>query len=346
MGVHVGTPKVVRDPMTRRVEYIGPVVNAAARITAMTHGGQIVMSHAAHDKIVNVAAAADDGSASAASSFGGRMVSLGKFEMADVAHGARLYELKVEGLEGRFFGGVTKDGDTTSSSGAPSSGTATTKEPRSDASGSSGGGDDGGRSGGSGDMQTAVGEGMMFKEDTFLTSANLCRWIIDFGEVQVGKQVGLGSYGVVFRGKWKGVEVAVKRFIKQKLDERRMLEFRAEMAFLSELHHPNIVLFIGACVKKPNLCIVTEFMKLGSLRDILANNGVKLAWKQKLRLLRSAALGINYLHSLHPVIVHRDVKPSNLLVPPSSAHTTRHDTTRHDTTRHDTTRHDTTHTQH
>ncbi len=104
-------------------------------------------------------------------------------------------------------------------------------------------GDDHGR--GEGELQTAVGEGMMFKEDTFLTSANLCRWIIDFSEVQVGKQVGLGSYGVVFRGKWKGVDVAVKRFIKQKLDERRMLEFRAEMAFLSELHHPNIVLFIG-----------------------------------------------------------------------------------------------------
>lgn len=55
----------------------------------------------------------------------------------------------------------------------------------------------------------------------------------------------MGSYGVVYRGVWKGVDVAVKRFIKQKLDERHLLEFRAEMAFLSELHHPNIVLFIG-----------------------------------------------------------------------------------------------------
>jgi serine/threonine protein kinase len=119
---------------------------------------------------------------------------------------------------------------------------------------------------------------------------------------------------VVFKGKWKGVEVAVKRFIKQKLDERRMLEFRAEMAFLSELHHPNIVLFIGACVKKPNLCIVTEFVKNGSLRDILNNNSIRLTWVQKLKLLHSAALGINYLHSMQPVIVHRDLKPSNLLV--------------------------------
>jgi class 3 adenylate cyclase len=51
MGVHVGTPKVVRDPMTRRVEYIGPGVDAAARITAMTHGGQIVLSQPVHDKL-------------------------------------------------------------------------------------------------------------------------------------------------------------------------------------------------------------------------------------------------------------------------------------------------------
>jgi serine/threonine protein kinase len=88
-------------------------------------------------------------------------------------------------------------------------------------------------------------EAKIYREDAFLASANLCRWIIDFHEIQVGKQVGIGSYGVVYRGRWKGVDVAVKRFIKQKLDERLMLEFRAEMAFLSELHHPNIVLFIG-----------------------------------------------------------------------------------------------------
>jgi class 3 adenylate cyclase len=80
MGVHLGTPKVVRDPMTRRVEYIGPVVNAAARITAMTHGGQIVMSHAAHHKLL--ASAGPD-----PLSLGARVVSLGKFEMPDVPNG-------------------------------------------------------------------------------------------------------------------------------------------------------------------------------------------------------------------------------------------------------------------
>jgi serine/threonine protein kinase len=48
-----------------------------------------------------------------------------------------------------------------------------------------------------------------------------------------------------FRAKWKGVDVAVKRFIKQKLDEETMLEFCAEIALLAELHHPNIILYIS-----------------------------------------------------------------------------------------------------
>jgi serine/threonine protein kinase len=69
--------------------------------------------------------------------------------------------------------------------------------------------------------------------------------VIDYQDVQLGDQIGMGSYGVVYRAKWKNVDVAVKKFINQKIDERRMLEFRAEMAFLSELQHPNVVLFIG-----------------------------------------------------------------------------------------------------
>jgi serine/threonine protein kinase len=80
------------------------------------------------------------------------------------------------------------------------------------------------------------------------------RWIIDYNEIQLGKQVGMGSYGLVNHGRWKGIEVAVKRFIKQKLTERRLLEFRAEMAFLSELTHPNVVMFIGTHPSPPPRC--------------------------------------------------------------------------------------------
>jgi serine/threonine protein kinase len=142
----------------------------------------------------------------------------------------------------------------------------------------------------------------------------LARWIINFKQLELGKQIGVGSYGVVYRAKWKGVDVAVKKFMKQKLPEKRMLEFRAEVASLSELHHPNIIMFIGACVKPPNLCIVTEYMKKGNLRDILRDKTIQLPWKLRMKIARSIALALNYLHTLDPVIIHRDLKSSNILV--------------------------------
>jgi class 3 adenylate cyclase len=51
MGIHVGSPKGKRDPTTRRVEYSGPAVDIAARITALTHGGQILVSGPAFAKL-------------------------------------------------------------------------------------------------------------------------------------------------------------------------------------------------------------------------------------------------------------------------------------------------------
>ncbi|ELR24201.1 serine/threonine protein kinase [Acanthamoeba castellanii str. Neff] len=320
MGVDFGPVRVVRDPTTGRVEYRGPVVDTAARITTMAHGGQIIMSLAACEQLHDTPVAAAGPATSPlheapGTSAQGPVVGLGRFAVPDVSPGGlTLYEMKIAGLEGRFFGGVA-DQDVEGDGDESDAGDGEFYLSRSAFYDDS---DHRGRmpslGGGSKVVQTVLGEGTQHHEDLFLASANLCRWIIDYGEIQVGEQVGLGSYGLVHRGRWRGVEVAVKRFITQKLDERRMLEFRAEMAFLSELHHPNIVLFIGACVKRPNLCIVTEFVQRGSLRDLLANTAVKLTWRLKLRLLRSAALGVHYLHALQPVIVHRDLKPSNLLV--------------------------------
>jgi len=143
----------------------------------------------------------------------------------------------------------------------------------------------------------------------------MCRWVIPYEELKIDKQIGMGSYGIVYKAKWKGVDVAVKKFIKQTaMDETTLLGFRAEVAFLSQLHHPNIVLFIGACLKTPNLCVVTEYLKNGSLKDMLADKSVPMKWKTKMRIGHSAALGLHYLHSLEPVILHRDLKSSNLMM--------------------------------
>jgi hypothetical protein len=77
-------------------------------------------------------------------------------------------------------------------------------------------------------------------------------------------------------------------------------------------------------VKRLNLCIVTEFVKNGSLRDILANNSVKLAWAQKLKLLHSAAR--DHITPLARVCGRVHVRLTRM----HTTHDTRH--TRQDTT--------------
>ncbi len=302
MGVHVGEAQRIFDRMTTRYQYLGPAVDSTAFITAMSNGGQIVMTTMAYS---NFKQAQDQGGELLV-----HITPLGTYDMPFMPDGTcKLYELKPKGLIRRSFSplrGHVHGGDiplactgseledNCSSPGPSSQGTSAGIASDKDSEGS---------------RPTGHRE-----QPTPLASANMCRWVIPFEQIQEGEQIGMGSYGVVSRGKWKGVDVAVKRFIKQTLDERHMLEFRAETAVLAELRHPNIVLFIGACVRSPNLCIVTEYVSRGSLQDILFNASIKITYARKITLLRNICLGIAYLHSLEAMIIHRDLKPSNLLV--------------------------------
>jgi len=47
------------------------------------------------------------------------------------------------------------------------------------------------------------------------------------------------------------------------------MKFLKEIKLLSSLHHPNIVLFIGACIVKPNICLVMELLSKGNLFDFI-----------------------------------------------------------------------------
>nr|WIL04199.1 serine/threonine-protein kinase/receptor [Cedratvirus lena] len=249
MAVHRGTAKILQDAMTRRFEYCGPCVDTCAHLTTLAYGGQVLVT----DSVLS------------ALSYEVESQPLGRIS------GDKIYELKIRGLEARFF---------EKHSFFCSDEEERTLSPN--------------------------------KEDAFLAGANLCRWIIDYDEISLGKQIGQGSYGVVYEGRWKGVHVAVKRFVKQKMDERDLLEFRAEVALLSQLQHNNIITFVGSCVKRPNMCIVVEFMNSGSLKDII-NRGVdKVQFRTKIELLRQVVQGIEHLHENN--IIHRDIKPSNILI--------------------------------
>lgn len=74
--------------------------------------------------------------------------------------------------------------------------------------------------------------------------------------------MGEGSFGTVWKGKWRGSYVAVKHINAEK--ERKA--FTVEVKQLSRVNHPNIVKLYGACTSNP-VCLVMEFAEGGSLYD-------------------------------------------------------------------------------
>ncbi|QCD85433.1 Protein kinase [Vigna unguiculata] len=137
---------------------------------------------------------------------------------------------------------------------------------------------------------------------------------IPWDEIKMGERIGLGSYGEVYRGEWHGTEVAVKKFLYQDISGELLEEFKSEVQIMKRLRHPNVVLFMGAVTRPPNLSIVSEFLPRGSLYRLIHRPNNQLDERRRLRMALDAARGMNYLHSSTPVIVHRDLKSPNLLV--------------------------------
>jgi serine/threonine protein kinase len=142
-------------------------------------------------------------------------------------------------------------------------------------------------------------------------------WEIEFDELQLGDLLGQGGFGQVFKATWKGTEVAAKMVAMSSGDgalTRGAVEsFKEEARVMSHLRHPNVVLFMAACTKPPRMCIVMEFMALGSLFDLLHNELIAdIPMALKVKLVYQAAKGMQFLHSSG--IVHRDLKSLNLLL--------------------------------
>ena len=80
-----------------------------------------------------------------------------------------------------------------------------------------------------------------------------------------------------------------------------------EVEVLSKLWHKNVVEFIGCCVELPHLAIAMQFAHKGPLSEILINEDALLGWELRMKWARETAEALQYLHSLSPPIIHRDL---------------------------------------
>ncbi|CAN1216997.1 Serine/threonine-protein kinase PBL35 [Linum perenne] len=143
------------------------------------------------------------------------------------------------------------------------------------------------------------------------------------GNFRADSILGEGGFGYVFKG-WieekgtgpakpgSGITVAVKSLKPDALQGHR--EWLAEVDFLGQLHHPNLVKLIGYCIEDDQRVLVYEFMTRGSLENHLFRRTIPLPWSNRIKIAIGAAKGLAFLHGAPEPVIYRDFKTSNILL--------------------------------
>ena len=137
-------------------------------------------------------------------------------------------------------------------------------------------------------------------------------WVISRDEILMTDIcLGVGGWGTVLLGKFRGCKVAVKQIHELILSPHNRRLFEREMNIASRCRHPCLLQFIGATNDEGTPLFVTELME-SSLRTLLERQPLPTSDISILSV--DIAQALNYLHLSKPPIIHRDISSANVLL--------------------------------
>ena len=144
-------------------------------------------------------------------------------------------------------------------------------------------------------------------------SKPITNWIIKSNTIKILRKIGEGNSSDIFLGIYRGIEIAEKRLHLNK--EKNITEFKREVSSFISLNHPYLLIFFGVIAEPKHLSIITEYCPGGNLHELLyKKKHIYLSWKIRKEFLLQVAIGMNYLHTNNPPILHRDLKSLNILL--------------------------------
>ncbi|KDQ54501.1 hypothetical protein JAAARDRAFT_38172 [Jaapia argillacea MUCL 33604] len=128
------------------------------------------------------------------------------------------------------------------------------------------------------------------------------------------KKLGSGSFGNVYKGKYLGIDVAIKEVLpSNEYDVSKY--FEREWRLMKEARHPNVVLYLGLSrAPEPDgrIFIISEYIENGNLRGYIHDKHKPFPWRLRLSFATDISRALAYLHARR--CIHRDLKGENLLV--------------------------------
>ncbi|KAL2320032.1 hypothetical protein Fmac_029001 [Flemingia macrophylla] len=133
------------------------------------------------------------------------------------------------------------------------------------------------------------------------------------GDYIVGKQIGAGSFSVVWHGRHKvhGTEVAIKEIATLRLNKKLQESLMSEIFILKRINHPNIICLHDIIQVPGKIHLVLEYCKGGDLSMYIQRHG-KVPEATAKHFMQQLAAGLQVLRDNN--LIHRDLKPQNLLL--------------------------------
>lgn len=140
------------------------------------------------------------------------------------------------------------------------------------------------------------------------------------GRYEIVAELGRGAMGVVYKARDPKIDrfVAIKTILLHQSGVQEQREFRdrffVEAKAAGRLLHPGIVTVfdVGEEPETSDPYIVMEYIEGRTLRELLVSQNGKIPWESALRIAQELAEALDYAHAQG--VVHRDVKPANILV--------------------------------
>lgn len=137
---------------------------------------------------------------------------------------------------------------------------------------------------------------------------------LDFKPFASEQIVGAGGFGTVRKAVLSGTTVVAKTMNSSNQDKYIL----RELILLDRVRHQNIVQLMSVAIEPDRIHLILEYFKSSNLRKILNEsefeNDYHLNIPKKSRICHQLCMAINYIHNLSPIVLHKDIKPENILV--------------------------------
>ena len=135
------------------------------------------------------------------------------------------------------------------------------------------------------------------------------------GNFNASNCIGNGGFGATYKAEIvPGNLVAIKRLAVGRFQGAQ--QFHAEIKTLGRLRHPNLVTLIGYHASETEMFLIYNYLPGGNLEKFIQERSTRAAdWRILHKIALDIARALAYLHDqCVPRVLHRDVKPSNILL--------------------------------